>query len=725
MLARAALEAVDIPIQVVDSELRLSWMNPAFVTLCENLGLSLENASGRQINTVLPFLGPHILREYRLILKTGKPLFKEETQRIGDRNVFIESQKFPVRTGGSITHVVTLLRDITQRQQAMLTLQESEERSRRQFQAIPIPTFVWQSVGDDFVLRDFNVAADKLTLGRISGFVGRHASDMYRHRPDILADLKACAEGRSLSYRDMLYGYESIDVDRYLQVHYAYIPPDLVMVHTIDLTERKKIETDLQAAHDELEGRVRDRTEALSRQIEFDALITGMLTHFTGCSLAEIDRFVEEGLRDVARFIGADNAFVLLSSSDSTSFSATHLWRADGVLNGEEMYGTYPKGTWGEIEEAVMSGQTVVLDSPDDIPSSAAEFRMQQKMLGVKSMLTIPLRGRGGLINGCIGIRVVVNPHHWSEEDIRRLGMAGDAIASALERKQIELAMRQGEEKYRALVETTGTGYVILDEEGKVLDANREYVRLTGHSNLDEIRGRSVLDWTAPQELKKNADAVIECMARGRISGFEIDYIDHDGTITPIEVDATVVETDGKPRILALCHNIVARKKFEEEVTRANEQLSVEREALSQKNTALQELLVQLRESKKSVAAQIQANMERIVLPLIDRLERKIDKQAARDLQVVRNSVVDIVSPFVSSLETRFRSLTPREIEICNLVRRGYSSKEIAELRSSSVQTVLKQRKAIRKKLGLSGQDVNLASFLAVTGTSRAEQSDN
>ena len=46
------------------------------------------------------------------------------------------------------------------------------------------------------------------------------------------------------------------------------------------------------------------------------------------------------------------------------------------------------------------------------------------------------------------------------------------------EQKQIQEALKASEGKYRALVETTDTGYLILNMEGKVVDANAEYVRL-------------------------------------------------------------------------------------------------------------------------------------------------------------------------------------------------------------------------------------------------------
>jgi len=132
------------------------------------------------------------------------------------------------------------------------------------------------------------------------------------------------------------------------------------------------------------------------------------------------------------------------------------------------------------------------------------------------------------------------------------------------DRKQAELAIRENEQKYRTLVETTGTGYVIVDERGNVLDANPEYVRLTGHTGLAEIAGRNVLEWTAEYEREKNAQAVQQCVRDGFIRNYEIDYTGAAGTITPIEINATVMESGGSVRILTLCRDISERKKSQD-----------------------------------------------------------------------------------------------------------------------------------------------------------------
>ncbi len=140
------------------------------------------------------------------------------------------------------------------------------------------------------------------------------------------------------------------------------------------------------------------------------------------------------------------------------------------------------------------------------------------------------------------------------------------------EQKQSEKALKASEEKYRALVETTDTGYLILDEIGRVVDANHEYIRMTGHKTLKDIFGRSVIEWTAIYDLKKNEQEVKKCMEQGFVKNLEIDYVDKDGSITPIEINAKVVESEEGLRILSLCRDITERKKIEKELqNRLNE----------------------------------------------------------------------------------------------------------------------------------------------------------
>jgi PAS domain S-box-containing protein len=143
-----------------------------------------------------------------------------------------------------------------------------------------------------------------------------------------------------------------------------------------------------------------------------------------------------------------------------------------------------------------------------------------------------------------------------------------------IDRKHAEDVLKESEEKYRALIETTNTGFVIVDQNGFVLDANKEYTRLTAHQDLGEIVGRSVVEWTADYDKEKNEKAVRECFNEGQIRNLEIGYIDSKGSITPVELNATCIAAEGGTQILMLCRNITNRKRAEEALLSLNQKLN-------------------------------------------------------------------------------------------------------------------------------------------------------
>ena len=114
------------------------------------------------------------------------------------------------------------------------------------------------------------------------------------------------------------------------------------------------------------------------------------------------------------------------------------------------------------------------------------------------------------------------------------------------------------------MIETTDTGYLILDAHGTVIDANKEYVRLTGYDSLEGIIGRSTVEWTAPYDLERNAAEIKKSMERGYTRNLEIDYVNRTGEITPVEINATVVGSGDAVKIISLCRDVTERKKAEE-----------------------------------------------------------------------------------------------------------------------------------------------------------------
>lgn len=132
--------------------------------------------------------------------------------------------------------------------------------------------------------------------------------------------------------------------------------------------------------------------------------------------------------------------------------------------------------------------------------------------------------------------------------------------------------------------------------------------------------------------------------------------------------------------------------------------------ALSRKDAALRELVEQMAAEKSRMGRAISETLEASVLPLLAKLRLK--GAPTRYVDMVEHHLKTLASdPSRSGISFRTR-LTPREREICDMIRNGLTSKEIAELLDLSAQTVHRHRRNIRKRLGLTGRGQNLSSFL-------------
>jgi len=165
----------------------------------------------------------------------------------------------------------------------------------------------------------------------------------------------------------------------------------------------------------------------------------------------------------------------------------------------------------------------------------------------------------------------------------------------------------------------------------------------------------------------------------------------------------------------AVAEHIAAMAKrvlAEQELQDTNRQLRVERQALQEANTALRAVLSRIEEEKLDIQRQIQANVEKVLMPMVYALVMEVPKAQRRYVELLRDNLEEITAPFIRRLSEAHRSLTPTEIAICNMIRSGLASKEIAQMRGVSPATISRHRERIRRKLGIAGSPTNLASYL-------------
>jgi len=158
--------------------------------------------------------------------------------------------------------------------------------------------------------------------------------------------------------------------------------------------------------------------------------------------------------------------------------------------------------------------------------------------------------------------------------------------------------------------------------------------------------------------------------------------------------------------------SVLMHMKAEADLRAAHKAIQREHQALQEANMALRAVLSRLEDEKQEIRASILANIQKIIMPIVFELELEVTGRQRSYVTLLRQSLQEITSPFLTQLSREHMQLTPVEIAIGTMIRNGLSTKEIAQLRCISAATVRRHRENIRRKLGLRNRKANLATYL-------------
>ncbi len=141
-----------------------------------------------------------------------------------------------------------------------------------------------------------------------------------------------------------------------------------------------------------------------------------------------------------------------------------------------------------------------------------------------------------------------------------------DIIHDITERKRVESALKQSEERFRKMFERHSAVMLLLDpESGRIIDANNAAANFYGWT-IDELREMRLQDITNSSADVLRSDA--EKIRTRQQKQFLFSHVRADGSLREVEVFSNIIEIDGKGILYAIIHDITDRKLAAEESDR-------------------------------------------------------------------------------------------------------------------------------------------------------------
>jgi len=165
--------------------------------------------------------------------------------------------------------------------------------------------------------------------------------------------------------------------------------------------------------------------------------------------------------------------------------------------------------------------------------------------------------------------------------------------------------------------------------------------------------------------------------------------------------------------LVQITRNITKQKLAERALREREKELKIKTNTLSELNAALRVLIEKKDDDRLETEQKVLFNVKQLVIPFLERLKKtSLTSEQLAYLHILESNFNDIISPFSRTLSSKYLRLTPKEIQVANLVKDGKTSQEIAEVMNLSRRTVESHRDGIRKKLDLRNRSANLRSYL-------------
>ena len=236
-----------------------------------------------------------------------------------------------------------------------------------------------------------------------------------------------------------------------------------------------------------------------------------LLAFLQSDNIAEI---INQILDDLLRQFGGDRTYIVEIDRKKKVQNCTYEATAEGV---SEERNNLQNILWDESfwwNRQLSNRKSIILNTLDDMPQEAQEYRNLLESQNIKSLMAVPLVSKDR-VWGYMGIDMVKDYRSWTNVDLQWFSSLANIISicielrkSELQAKEDRLALDHSEKILRNIYKNLPAGIELYDKDGYLVDINDKELEIFGLADKGEVLGVSLFDNpNIPQEIKEKLRA--------------------------------------------------------------------------------------------------------------------------------------------------------------------------------------------------------------------------
>ena len=240
--------------------------------------------------------------------------------------------------------------------------------------------------------------------------------------------------------------------------------------------------------------------------------ISYSLLAFLQCD--DVTQVVNKTLGDLLNQFLGDRIYIFEINRKEQRQDCTYEVTAEGISKEQEFLSNIPwdPSTWWNHQ--IAERRAIILNTLDDMPEEAAEYRQTLEMQDIKSLMVVPLISKEE-VWGYMGIDMVRTQRSWSNVDYQCFSSLANIISicielrkSELQAKEDRLALDNSEKILRNIYKNLPAGVELYDKDGYLVDINDKELEIFGLSDKNEALGVNLFDNpNIPLEVKEKLRA--------------------------------------------------------------------------------------------------------------------------------------------------------------------------------------------------------------------------